>query len=101
MVRAIEVADLLSKVELVSKLNQKLKANADMEQRQTEQILKKKVTAESEQATQLDKTDLVIINADAKQDKEKKKYKHKEDEAEDETQDESEEKSQPRLDIKA
>ena len=50
MVRPIEIADMLSKTELISKINQKLKANSEMEQRQAETILKKKTTAESQQA---------------------------------------------------
>ncbi|MFH2036176.1 MAG: hypothetical protein ABIJ45_07225 [Candidatus Zixiibacteriota bacterium] len=101
MVQPIDVADLMSKVELVAKLNQKLKANADMDQRQAESVLKKKATAESEQAKQPEKTDLVIINADKEQDKEKKKFKQNKEDAEEEIQDELEDKNQPRLDIKA
>jgi hypothetical protein len=101
MVQPIEIADTLSKTELVAKLNQKLKAASEMEQRQAETILKQKQAAESQTAGQTEKTDLVVINADREKGKEKKKFKHNEEDIGEEPLDDGEEEIPPRVDIKA
>ena len=55
MIRPVELADTLSKTELVGKMCQIQKAGSEMEQRQAQSILKAKTTGDAEKTKEAEK----------------------------------------------
>ncbi|HHI02874.1 MAG TPA: hypothetical protein ENL22_05085 [candidate division Zixibacteria bacterium] len=101
MVQPVDIADNLSKTELVSKLNQMKKASSEMEQRQVTKTLKEKTSADAERTQESMKSDMLIITRD-KQEREKKKKERKKKEESDSQDDADMEKSDnEHLDLKA
>ncbi len=78
MIRPVELADMLSKTELVGKLYQIQKASSEMEQRQAKSILKEKTTGDAEKTKEAEKSDLLVISKDKPKEEDKKKYKKSE-----------------------
>ncbi len=101
MVRPVEIADTLSKTELVAKLYQMKKASSEMEQREAATVVEKKTTADAERTKEPEKSDLIIISKDMKEEGEKKKQPRKEKMTGEENQDEAGDKSPDHLDVKA
>jgi len=82
MVQPVDIADNLAKTELVSKLNQKIKAHSEMEQRRATQTFKDKTSDETKRTQESIKSDMLIITKEQQEREEKKKEKRKEDESE-------------------
>jgi hypothetical protein len=101
MVRPVELADFLSKAEVIGKLKQIQKANSEMEQRQASSILKEKKTTDPERTHEPEKSDLLIITRDEQKEKEKKGYKKGKEDNGNDNQDESESQQPDHLDLKA
>jgi len=101
MDRLMEIADVLSKTEIVAKLKQMKKASAEMEQRQATSILREKSTADPKRTKKSGKSDLLIITKDKDSSEEKKKFKKDEDKEQDESRDEQDDSSSGHLDVTA
>ncbi len=99
MVRPIDIADLISKTELVRKLNQTKKASSEMEQRQFTTSLKQKTEEEAGRTTEPGKSDLLIITKD-KPEKENKRPPRRKKEKQNE-QDDRDDSDGEHLDLKA
>ena len=99
MVRPIDIADLISKTELVRKLNQTKKASSEMEQRQFTTSLKQKTEEEAGRTTESGKSDLLIITKE-KPEKENKKYPKRKKKPPD-NQDNQDDSDGEHLDLKA
>jgi len=100
VVRPLEIADTLSKTELVGKMYQIQKAGSEMEQRQAQSILKEKTTGDAEKTKQAEKSDLLVIGKDKPNEEGKKKYKKSEKEPDDDDQDVTDENPPEHLDLK-
>ncbi len=100
MVNPLDIADMLSKTELVRKFFQTQKAGPEMEQRQAQSILKEKTTGDAERTKESEKSDLVVISNDKPKDEDKKKYKKNEKEPDDEDQETTEDDPPEHLDLK-
>lgn len=72
MVQPLEIADTLSKTELVRKFKQILKAASEMDQRQAASILKEKKTTDPERTKESEKSDLLVITKEKQAGQEKK-----------------------------
>ena len=101
MDRLMEIADVLSKTEIVAKLKQMKKASAEMEQRQASSIVKEKSTADPKRTKEPGKSDLLIITKDKDSGEEKKKFKKNDDEEQSDNRDEQDESSPGHLDVTA
>ncbi len=101
MIRPVELADTLSKTELVGKMYQIQKASSEMEQRQAQSILKAKTTGDAEKTKKAEKSDLLVISKDKPKEEGKNKYKKSEKESDDEDQETTDENQPEHLDLKA
>lgn len=101
MDRSMEIADVLSKTEIVAKLKQMQKASPEMEQRQAASILREKTASDPERTRESEKSDLVIITKEREAGEEKKKYKKDEDKNDGSDQEQSDETPPEHLDLKA
>jgi len=101
MVRPVEIADTLSKTELIAKLFQMRKASSEMEQREAATVVEKKTIADAERTKEPEKSDLIVISKDMKEEEEKKRQPKKEKMAGGENQDETDDKPPDHLDVKA
>lgn len=101
MVRPIEIADTLSKTELVAKMKEKLKASPDLEQREAAESLKEKTSADAARTKETERGDLLIISNDQRKEGEKRKLKNKQDEPEETPDEETDEEQPEHLDLKA
>ena len=75
MVQSLEIADTLSKTELVRKFKQIQKAASEMDQRQAASILKEKKTTDPERTKESEKSDLLVITRERQAGQEKKSPK--------------------------
>jgi len=79
MVEPSDIADSLSKTELVRSLNQKKLSSSEVDQRKFAQALKEKTSANAQRTQGSMKSDMLIITNDKQeQDKQKKERKKKE-----------------------
>lgn len=101
MVQPVDIVDNLSKAELVSKLNQKIKANSEMEQRQATQTLKDKTSADAQRTQESIKSDMLIITQKQQEQEKKKKEKRKKDESDSQDNTDMEKSDEQHLDLKA
>lgn len=101
MVQPVDIVDNLSKAELVSKLNQKIKANSEMEQRQATQTLKDKTSADAKRTQESIKSDMLIITQKQQEQEKKKKEKRKKDESDSQDNTDMEKSDEQHLDLKA
>ena len=101
MVQPVDIVDSLSKAELVSKLNQKIKANSEMEQRQATQTLKDKTSAETQRTQESIKSDMLIITQEQQEQEKKKKEKREKDESDSQDDTDMEKSEKQHLDLKA
>ena len=97
----LEIADTLSKTELVRKFNQILKANSEMEQRQATSTIKQKIASDAEKASEPEKSDLLIISEENLKKNGKKRDKRDKQENEDEDQAVDDDNKTEHLDLKA
>lgn len=101
MIRPVEIADTLSKTELIAKLYQMKNASSEMEQREAATVVEKKTTADAERTKEPEKSDLIIISKDKKEEEEKRRQPKKERMTGNENQDEAGDNSPDHLDVKA
>ncbi len=79
MVRAVDIADTLSKTELVRKINEEKKQAPEMEQRLHAEKMRKDSSDSAERTGQSEKSDMLIIS-DENRKKEKKSRRNKDEE---------------------
>jgi hypothetical protein len=99
MVNPMDIADTLSKTELVRKMYQTQKAGSEMEQRQAQSVLKEKTTGDAEKTKEAEKSDLLVISKDKPKDEDKKKYKKSEKEPDEKDQEGAEDNPPEHLDL--
>jgi len=99
MVEPLDIADTISKTELVRKMYQTQKAGSEMEQRQAKSILKEKTAGDAEKTKETEKSDLLVISQDKPKDEDKKKYKKNEKEPDENDQEEAEDEPPEHLDL--
>jgi hypothetical protein len=95
----MEIADTLSKTEMVAKLKQQLKNASEMEQRQAADTVRQKATDDAERARAAKESDLLVISNDQKKEDEKRKHKRKPEPPEESSEPEGE-VSKGRIDVK-
>lgn len=101
MVQPIDIADLLSKTELVRKFNEVKKQAPEMDQRQFKTKLQKETSEKAGKTNESEKSDLVTISKDQEeQHEQKKRHKHKEENSKDQKSAEEPDKGE-NLDLKA
>ncbi len=101
MVQPMDIADNLSKTELVSKLNQIKKASSEMEQRQVTKTFEEKTSADAQRTQESIKSDMLIITKDKQEQEKKKKERKKKDESDSQDDADMEKSDEQHLDLKA
>ena len=101
MVQPVDIADNLAKTELVSKLNQKIRASSENEQRQATETLKEKTSANAHRTQESIKSDMLIITKDHQEQEEKKKKKKNKEESDSQDDTDMEKSDEQHLDLKA
>jgi hypothetical protein len=101
MTQPLDIADSLSKTELVRRFNQIQKASAEMDLRQATTIVRKKIASDAQKAKEAEKSDLLIISEDRLRENGKKRYKKHNQDDEEKNQAVDDDNKAERLDIKA
>jgi hypothetical protein len=101
MVQPLEIADTLSKTELVRKFKQIQKAASEMDQRQAASILKEKKTTDPERTKESEKSDLLVITGEKQTGHEKKGPRKDASRKKEQNRDDAEKESPEHLDLKA
>lgn len=101
MVRAVDIADTLSKTELVRRLYQLKKASSEIEQRDAAAVVRQKTAADAEKTKGPEKSDLVIISTEGEAKEGKKRHGKREGKSDETTPDEPSQNSSEHLDVKA
>lgn len=101
MVQPVDIADNLSKTELVSKLNQMKKASSEMEQRQISRTLKDKTSDETQRTQESIKSDMLIINKEKQEQEEKKKKQKEKEDGDNQGESDMDKSENQHLDLKA
>jgi len=101
MVQPVDIADNLAKTELIRKLNQKIRTDEEMEQREATRTFKAKTSDDTKRTQESIKSDMLIINKEQRQQEEKKKEKKKEEESDNQDNPDMDQSEDKHLDLKA
>ncbi len=75
--KPIAITDTISKTQAVERINQIVKAHAEMEQRQAADVASRKNEKDLRKAREAEKSDMVIISKDQEKDEQQQKKKQR------------------------